>query len=94
MKNEDFDIYLTEDLRLAALVLVKIPGTTSNILPSPNSFRKTVKLIFPLKNKDEVSRIAEDYRVRKAEVNLREWLDKYNLLRNSLEESLRGWKAW
>lgn len=79
--------YETVELKLAALLVSKMPEATFTIYKNPNSARKTIAITFPKKYKDKTVNLERDFINKEAEANIYSYNRALNMIRDRLRES-------
>ena len=79
--------YETVELKLAALLVSKMPEATFTIYKNPNSLRKTIAITFPKKYKDKIVNLERDFINKEAEANVYSYNRALNMIRDRLRES-------
>ncbi|PIY82962.1 MAG: hypothetical protein COY78_03965 [Candidatus Omnitrophica bacterium CG_4_10_14_0_8_um_filter_44_12] len=77
--------YETTELKLAALLLSEIPGSTFEVYAQGNSIKKAIKVTYLTEHEQEVNRVIRDFIERQARVDVY----KYNHNLNSLRDRLK-----
>jgi len=81
--------YNTTDLKLSALMLSEIQGTTFEICSNQNHFKKTIKIIYPSSKKDDLDLLIADYINRMARVDVYKYNRNLNAVRDRIKEESR-----
>jgi len=77
-------IYETLELKLGALLLAELPEVSVEIYQAPSSIRKTIKIVYPAKYRDSLSKLECDFINKRAMVNVYAYNRSLNLIRNKL----------
>jgi len=76
----------TTDLKLSALILSEISGSTFDICSTQNHFKKMIKVFYPPSSKDNLDLLIADYINRMARVDVFKYNRNLNSVRDQIKE--------
>ena len=76
--------YETTELKLGALIMATIPGTSFKIHDRANSTRKTIEISYPIEYLKTLRTLEKDYLNKEASCNTFLYNEAMNQLRNAL----------